>query len=136
MERTIIILKPDAVRRNLSGRIISRIEDKGFKVTHMKMMKLSRNVVEEHYAHVKGKSFFNDMVDYMCSGEVVAMVVEGEDVISMMRSMIGKTIVTEAAPGTIRGDFGFNKYENLIHGSDSVESAEIEFLRFFPEERR
>jgi len=133
MERTVIILKPDAVKRRLSGEIIGRIERKGFKISHMKMVKLERNKVEEHYSHCKGKSFFNDMVDYMCSGEVVAMIVEGEDVITMMRTMIGKTLVTEAAPGTIRGDFGFNSYENLIHGSDAVESAEAEVARFFPE---
>ncbi|MGE5330020.1 MAG: nucleoside-diphosphate kinase [Deltaproteobacteria bacterium] len=133
MERTVILLKPDAVKRRLVGEIVGRIERKGFKISHMKMAKLDKAVVEEHYAHCKGKSFFNDMVGYMTSGEVVAMIVEGEDVITMMRMMIGKTLVTEAAPGTIRGDFGFNSYENLIHGSDAVESAEIEVARFFPE---
>lgn len=133
MERTVIILKPDAVKRRLIGEIVSRIERKGFKISHMKMVILERSKVEEHYNHVRGKSFFNDMVDYMCSSEVVPMIVEGEDVITMMRGMIGKTLVTEAAPGTIRGDFGFNSYENLIHGSDSIESAEAEVARFFPE---
>lgn len=134
MERTIVILKPDAVKRKLVGEIISRIEKKNFNITHMKMMTISRELAEEHYAHVKGKSFFNDMIDYICSGPVVVMAVEGEQVISVMRLMIGKTSVFESAPGTIRGDFGYHPYENLIHGSDSPESAEIEFKRFFPEE--
>lgn len=133
MERTVILLKPDAVKRRLSGEIIARIERKGFNITSLKLMNLKRSVVEEHYAHCKEKSFFKDMVDYMCSGPVVAMIVEGDDVVPMMRLMIGKTLVTEAAPGTIRGDFGFNSYENLVHGSDAVESAEVEIKRFFPE---
>ena len=133
MERTIIILKPDAVRRGLMGEIISRIEKKGFKITQMKMTILEREAVEEHYAHVKGRSFFNDMISYMCSSPAVLMVVEGEDVVAMMRTMIGKTMVNEAAPGTVRGDLGYNKNENLIHASDLPENAEIEFARFFPE---
>lgn len=133
MERTLIILKPDAVRRGLMGEIIARIERKGFKVSQLKMTMLLRPAVEEHYAHVKGRSFFNDMIDYMCSEPAVPMIVEGDDVVAMMRSMIGKTMVNEAAPGTIRGDFGFNKNENLIHASDTPENAEIEIKRFFPE---
>jgi len=133
MEKAIILLKPDAVKRKLVGEIISRIEKKGFNMTHMKTMKLTREIVEEHYAHIKGRSFFNDLVDYMCSDNIVAMVLEGEGVVDMMRTMIGKTMVNEAAPGTIRGDFGFSKNENLIHGSDTPENAEIEFARFFPE---
>ncbi len=133
MEKTLVILKPDAVRRGLIGEIISRIEKKGFKITHMKMEILKKEVVEEHYAHVKGRSFFDGMIKYMTSIPAVLIVVEGEDVVAMMRTMIGKTMVNEAAPGTIRGDFGFSKDENLIHASDSVENAEIEFARFFPE---
>ncbi len=133
MEKTLVILKPDSVKRGLMGEIVSRIEKKGFKISHMKMAMLSRPVVEEHYAHVKGRSFFNDMIDYMCSSPAVVMAVEGEGVVDMMRSMIGKTMVNEAAPGTIRGDFGFNRNENLIHASDSPENAVIEFKRFFPE---
>lgn len=135
MEKILIILKPDAVKRKLVGEIAQRIEKKGFEITHMKMSKLSREVVAEHYAFLSEKSFFNSLLDYMCSGNVVLMVVEGNNVISMMRTMIGKTMVDEAAPGTIRGDYGYDRNENLIHGSDSPENAEIEFTRFFPEEK-
>jgi len=133
MEKTLIILKPDAVRRHLIGEIISRMEKKGFIITHMKMIKLNRETVAEHYAHLSGKDFFNRVLDYMCSGNVVVMSVEGNNVVSMMRTLIGKTMVDEAAPGTIRGDYGFDRDENLIHASDSPENAEIEFARFFPE---
>lgn len=135
MERILIILKPDAVKRKLVGEIVQRIEKKGFNITHMKMVKLSRDVVAEHYAHLSGRSFFNDILNYMCSGNVILMVVEGNNVVAMMRTMIGKTMVDEADPGTIRGDLGYDRNENLIHGSDSPENAEIEFARFFPEEK-
>jgi nucleoside-diphosphate kinase len=135
MEKILIILKPDAVKRKLMGEIVQRIESKGFDITHMKMTRLSREIVAEHYAFLSEKSFFNSLLDYMCSGNVVLMVVEGNNVISMMRTLIGKTMVDEAAPGTIRGDYGYDRNENLIHGSDSPENAEIEFARFFPEEK-
>ncbi len=130
MERTYVMLKPDAVRRNLIGAIISRIEAKGFKITRMEMMRPDRCVFEEHYAHVP-EQFRGETVDFMISGPIVAMIVEGENVIECVRMIMGKTKWFEAMPGTIRGDYGHTTTENLIHGSDSPENAEIEIKRFF-----
>lgn len=131
MERTYIMLKPDAHKRKLVGKIINRIEEKGFTITAMKMMKLNETILKEHYAHLADKPFFPDIVVFMTSGPVIGMIVEGDGVVEGMRSLMGPTRWTEALPGTIRGDFAFNTTENLIHGSDSVESAEIEIKRFF-----
>ena len=131
MERTYIMTKPDAYERGLIGRIISRIEDKNFKITDMKMMRLDEEILKEHYAHLKDKPFFPEIVEYMTSGPVVGMVVEGNGVVDSMRKMMGPTDSLEAAPGTIRGDFANSKSENIIHGSDSVENAELEIKRFF-----
>ena len=131
MERTYIMTKPDAYERGLIGRIISRIEDKNFKITDMKMMRLDEEILKEHYAHLKDKPFFPEIVEYMTSGPVVVMVVEGNGVVDSMRKMMGPTDSLEAAPGTIRGDFANSKSENIIHGSDSVENAELEIKRFF-----
>jgi len=131
MERTYIMTKPDAYKRGLIGQIITRIENKNFKITSMKMMMLNKEILEEHYAHLKDKPFFPEIVKYMTSGPVVGMVVEGEKVVETMRKMMGPTDSLEAAPGTIRGDFSNSKSENIIHGSDSVENAEIEIKRFF-----
>lgn len=131
MERTLVILKPDAVRRKLIGEIISRFEKKNLTITQMKVMNIEEDVAREHYDHVKKYSIFEDMITYMTSGPVVAMIITGDNVISTVRSMMGKTSCFESAPGTIRGDFGCHNFENLIHASDSVESAEIEIKRFF-----
>lgn len=131
MERTYIMTKPDAYKRGLIGQIITRIENKNYKITAMKMMNLNEEILKEHYAHLADKPFFNEIVEYMTSGPVVGMVVEGDKVVETMRKMMGPTDSLEAAPGTIRGDFANSKSENIIHGSDSVENAEIEIKRFF-----
>ena len=131
MERTYIMTKPDAYIRGLIGEIITRIEKKGFSIVDMKMMNLNEAILEEHYAHLKDKPFFGEIVEYMTSAPVVGMIVEGNGVVDSMRKMMGPTDGLEANPGTIRGDFAKNKSENLVHGSDSVENAEIEIKRFF-----
>lgn len=133
MERTLIILKPDSVKRKLVGEIIRRIEQKDYTIASLKMINISREQAEEHYGHVRAKPFFGSMLDYITSGPVVVLIVEGYRVIEAVRNMIGKTVSVESAPGTIRGDFGSHKYENLIHASDSPDNAEIEIRRFFPE---
>ncbi|OPZ88096.1 MAG: Nucleoside diphosphate kinase [Firmicutes bacterium ADurb.Bin419] len=132
MERTLVILKPDAVKRKLIGEIISRFERKNLAITHMKVMNIDKDVAIEHYAHVRDLPIFEDMINFITSGPVVVMVITGDKVIGIVRNMIGKTSSFESAPGTIRGDFGYHRFENLIHASDSVESAELEIKRFFP----
>lgn len=131
MEQTYIMLKPDAVKRGLIGKIISRIEEKGYKIIDAKMMTLSEPILREHYAHLVDKPFFPSVLHYMMSGPVLAMVVEGENVVVGMRKIMGATKFEDAQAGTIRGDFAFNTQENLIHGSDSIENAKIEIKRFF-----
>lgn len=131
MERTYIMLKPDAVKRGLVGEILSRIEKKGFKITNMKMFTLTEEILKEHYAHLADKPFFPEIVGYMTSGQVVGMIIEGDEVVAGMRKIMGATKWLEAEAGTIRGDYANNTTMNLIHGSDSVENAEIEIKRFF-----
>lgn len=131
MERTYIMLKPDALKRGVAGEIISRIERKGYKIAEAKTIMLTEEILKEHYAHIADKPFFPEVVEYMVSGPVLAMIVEGPDVVQGMRILMGATKWEEAAPGTIRGDYAFCTSENLIHGSDSVENAEIEIKRFF-----
>lgn len=131
MEKTYIMTKPDAYNRKLIGKIISRIEEKGFTISRMEMINLNEEVLKEHYAHIADKPFFPEIVSSMTAGPVVAMIVEGDGVVEGMRRLIGPTKWTEALPGTIRGDYAFSTGENLIHGSDSVENAEIEIKRFF-----
>ncbi|HHX18274.1 MAG TPA: nucleoside-diphosphate kinase [Clostridium sp.] len=133
MERTLVILKPDSVRRKLVGEIISRFEKKNFTITHIKMTTLDIETASIHYFHVKGESFFNDLIKYMTSGPVIIIILSGNKVISTVRNMIGKTSSFDSLPGTIRGDFGSHRFENLIHASDCVENAELEIKRFFPE---
>lgn len=130
MEKTYIMLKPDAIRRKKVGEIINRIEQKGFDITKMRLIKLNEEILREHYSHLVDKPFFPDLVAFMTSGPVIGMVVEGENVVLGMRNLMGPTKWLEAMPGTIRGDFANNTTENLIHGSDSVENAEIEIERF------
>lgn len=125
------MLKPDALKRGLMGEIIARIEKKGYKIAAAKTMQLDAEILKEHYAHLTDKPFFPELVDYMTSGPVLAMIVEGQDVVLGMRILMGATKFEEAAPGTIRGDYAFCTTENLIHGSDSKENAEIEIKRFF-----
>jgi len=130
-ERTYIMLKPDCVKRGLIGEVISRIEKKGYQITAMKMMTLDEPILREHYAHIAGEDWFPLMLDYMMSGPVVAMIVEGEDAILGMRRLMGPTINANAPAGTIRGDLTYSNRYNIIHGSDSPETAEIEIKRFF-----
>ena len=135
MERTLILVKPDGVRRGLVGEVISRIESKGYQITDLKLMNPTRALLEEHYAEHKGKPFFDPLVEFMLSGPIVAMVAEGERVIEGFRSLAGVTDPTVAAPGTIRGDLardqGTKVVQNLVHGSDSPESANREIAIFF-----
>ena len=131
MERTYVMLKPDAVKRNLIGEIIARIERKGYDIVRMQMMNLEKDLLREHYAHVADKPFYPEMEAYMTSGPVVAMIVEGENVISGVRMLMGATKFEDALPGTIRGDYGQSTTCNVIHGSDGPETAEIEIRRFF-----
>jgi nucleoside-diphosphate kinase len=131
MERTYIMLKPDAIQRRLVGRIIDRIEAKGYQITDLKVLNLSKEILREHYAHVADKPFYPDMESYMMSGSVWAMIVEGENVVQGMRILIGATKFEDAKAGTIRGDYAISTSYNVIHGSDSPENAEIEIKRFF-----
>jgi nucleoside-diphosphate kinase len=131
VERTLIILKPDCVQRRLVGRITQRFEDKGLTIAGMKLMQISRELAEEHYAPHQGKPFYPGLIEYITSGPVVVMVLQGPGVISITRRMMGKTFGFEAEPGTIRGDFGISKTLNLVHGSDSPETAEIEIPLYF-----
>ncbi len=131
MERTLIILKPDCVQRRLVGQILRRLEDKGLTIAAMKMMQISRPLAEQHYAPHKGKPFYPGLIDYITSGPVVVMVVAGPGAIAISRKLMGKTFGFDAEPGTIRGDFGSSKTYNLIHGSDSPESAATEIGLYF-----
>ncbi len=131
MERTYIMLKPDCVKRGLMGEVIKRIENKGFKIVRMEMKNLDEAILREHYAHVADKPFFPGMLEYMTSGPVVAMIVEGENVISGMRGLMGATKYEDALAGTIRGDYATSTTYNIIHGSDGPDTAEIEIKRFF-----
>lgn len=132
-ERTYIMLKPDCVKRGLMGEVIARIERKGYAITNMKMMNLDEKILREHYAHIADRPFFPSIVEYMTSGPVVGMIVEGENVVKGMRIIMGATKFEEATSGTIRGDFAMSTGENIIHGSDSPENGEIEIKRFFGE---
>lgn len=131
MERTYVMLKPDCVKRNLIGEVIARIERRGYKITAMKMFVMSEEILREHYAHIADKPFFPETIEYMTSGPVVAMVVEGQNVVEGVRLLMGPTKFGVAQPGSIRGDYATDTGFNLIHGSDSAESAEIEIKRFF-----
>lgn len=130
-EKTYIMLKPDCIKRSLIGEVISRIEKKGYKITDVKMMCLDEKILREHYAHIADKPFFPEIVSYMTSGPVLGMIVEGENAVKGMRILMGATKFEDAVAGTIRGDYAFCTSENLIHGSDSIENAEIEIKRFF-----
>lgn len=135
MERTFIMLKPDAVQRGLVGAIISRFENKGCKLVGMKLMKVDRALAEQHYSEHRGKPFFEPTVAYIMSAPVVAMVWEGKNVVAIARELMGSTNPATANPGSIRGSFGMDISRNVIHGSDSVASAEREIgLYFSPEE--
>jgi len=135
MERTLIILKPDAVQRGLCGQILARFEQKGLQIVGLKFMKLPPQLVETHYEPHRGKPFYAGLVRFMTSSPVIVLALEGKDAIAIARKMMGKTFGSQAEPGTIRGDFGVSNSYNLIHGSDSPESATRELGLFFkPEE--
>lgn len=131
MERTFIALKPDAVQRGFIGDIITRFERKGFKLAGMKLMQVTREMAEEHYGEHRDKPFFKGLVDFITSGPIVAMCWEGDHVVETARKMMGATNPKDSAPGTIRGDFSVDLGRNIIHGSDSVQSAERELNIFF-----
>ncbi len=133
-QRTLVLLKPDAVNRRLIGEIIARFERKGLKIVAMKMLWMDRKMAERHYEVHRGKPFYESLLDYITSGPIVAMVLEGDNAIAVVRRMMGKTNGQEAEPGTIRGDYSMSIQNNLVHGSDSEESAEREIGIFFSDE--
>jgi len=134
MEKTFLMVKPDGVQRQLIGEIVSRFEKKGFHLVGAKLMKISTELAEKHYGEHKERPFFGELVDFITSSPVFAMVWEGENVIATARQMMGSTNPKDAQPGTIRGDFGVTVGKNIIHGSDSPESAEREIGLFFKQE--
>ncbi|SFS94353.1 nucleoside-diphosphate kinase [Marininema halotolerans] len=136
MEKTFIMVKPDGVQRGLIGEIVARFEKKGFKMVGGKLISVPRSLAEEHYAEHKERPFFGELVDFITSSPVFAMVWEGEDIIKTARHMMGTTKPAEAAPGTIRGDFGVTVGKNIIHGSDSATSAEREISLWFNEDEQ
>lgn len=135
MERTLILLKPDAVERRLSGRIMTRIEERGFKFAGVKMLTVTPELSRKHYAEHVSKPFYPQLESFITAGPIIALCVEGPEAVRVMRDMMGKTNGRESAPGTIRGDFSLSRQMNLIHGSDSPESAAREIAIYFkPEE--
>ena len=134
VERTLVLVKPDGVRRGLIGEVISRFERKGFRIVALKMLRMTREQAMEFYSVHREKPFFNDLVEFITSGPIVAMVLEGDEAISVVRLMIGATDGRKAAPGTIRGDFALSIQENIVHASDSRESFEREFRVVFSDE--
>jgi len=133
MEQTYIMIKPDGVQRNLIGEIISRIEKRGLKIIALKMYTLPEKISRAHYAEHEGKDFFRSLIDFITSGPSVSMVVEGQNAVAVMREMNGATDPRQAAIGTIRGDFGLETGRNIVHGSDSIESAQREIAIHFNE---
>ena len=131
MEQTLFLVKGDGVRRRLVGEIIRRLEDKGLDIREMRLMDVSRELAEEHYAEHREKPFFGELVEFITASPVVAMRVEGEGAIKVVRRLMGATDPAEADPGTIRGDLALNMPDNLVHGSDSPESAARELKLFF-----
>lgn len=134
MEKTFLMVKPDGVQRGLIGEIVSRFERKGFQLVGAKLMQIPTSVAEQHYGEHKGKPFYDELVSFITSGPVFAMVWQGENVIATARQMMGATNPKDALPGTIRGDYGVTVGKNIIHGSDSLESAKREISLFFKEE--
>src|SRR5881227_3122479 len=132
MDRTLILVKPDAFSRGLTGEIVARFERKGLRIVQLRHMTMDRELAERHYAEHAEKPFFGELVDFITSGPLVAMVLEGEEAVTAARQVIGATNPLEAAPGSIRGDFAIAVGQNMVHGSDSDESAEREAGLFFP----
>lgn len=131
MEKTFLMVKPDGVQRNLVGEVVNRFSQKGFTLVGAKLMQVSEELASQHYAEHREKPFFGELVEFITSGPVFAMVWEGQNVITTARAMMGKTNPQDAAPGTVRGDFGLTVEKNVIHGSDSAASAEREINLFF-----
>ncbi len=134
MERTLVLIKPDAVQRGMIGRITGRFEGKGLKVAGLKLMQLTDGILNEHYAHLSDKPFFPRIKSFMQATPVVALCLEGVDAVEVVRGLCGVTNARRAAPGTIRGDFGMSVQCNLVHASDSPETARAEVPRFFSED--
>lgn len=133
MERTLILLKPDAVHRGLIGRILTRFEEKGLKLVGLKMRRFPEELVREHYAVHRERPFYDNLVSFMTGGPVVALCLEGKNAIETARRLIGATDSSKADPGTIRGDFGMSFSNNLVHGSDAPETAATELALWFPD---
>src|SRR5881392_1944089 len=133
IEQTLILVKPDAFARGLSGEIIARFENKGLRIVALKHMTLDEETAKQHYAEHDGKPFFGELVEFITSGPLVAMVLEGEDAVAAARQVIGATNPLDASPGSIRGDFAIELGQNMVHGADSDESAARETALFFPE---
>jgi nucleoside-diphosphate kinase len=131
MDRTLILVKPDAFSRGLTGEIVARFERKGLRIVELRLMTMDRQLAERHYAEHAEKPFFGELVDFITSGPLVAMVLEGDEAVTAARQVIGATNPLEAAPGSIRGDFAIETGQNLVHGSDSAESAQREIELFF-----
>ena len=134
MERTLVLLKPDAVQRGLVGAVISRLESRGLKIAAMKMLRMDKETAAVHYGEHVGKRFYDGLVEFITSGPLIAMVLEGENAVQLTRNTMGSTNPADASPGTIRGDMAVDLGRNLIHGSDSAESAKREMDIFFPSE--
>jgi nucleoside-diphosphate kinase len=133
MERTLILVKPDAFSRSLTGEIIARFERKGLRLAGLRQLIMERELAQRHYAEHAGKPFYDELVEFITSGPLVAMVLEGEDAVEAARQVIGATNPLEASPGSIRGDFAISVGQNMVHGSDSADSASREVGLFFPE---
>ncbi len=133
MERTLILVKPDAFSMNMTGEIIARFERKGLRLEELRLMTMSRELAERHYAEHVGKPFYEELVQFIASGPLVAMVLAGEQAVQAARQVIGATNPLEASPGSIRGDYAISVGQNMVHGSDSVESAVREVSLFFPD---
>jgi nucleoside-diphosphate kinase len=133
MDQTLILVKPDAFERGLTGAIIARFEEKGLRIAALKYMQMDKALAGEHYAEHEGKPFFGELVEFITSGPLVAMVLEGYEAVKAARQVIGATNPLDAAPGSIRGDFALEVGQNMVHGSDSNESAEREAKLFFPD---
>ena len=131
MERTLIILKPDCMQRRMAGEVLSRLEKRGFKIVACKMVRMGAKMCDEHYAHIKDKPFFPRIQEFMTSAPVIVMVLEGKEIVKLVRDMLGATNARNAAVGTIRGDLALSNMMNLVHASDSVETAQKEIARFF-----
>lgn len=131
MEQSLVIIKPDGVRKRIIGEIINRFEQRGFEIKKLKMETLEKNLVKEHYKHLEKEDFFENLVNFMTSGPVVCLVLESEHCVASVRQMVGATDPQKALPGTIRADFAFISGSNIIHASDSVEAALEEINRFF-----